>query len=92
MHFLQLLRWCHGAYEQSLESFGLPAASMFPRPEWAGDSPEVALPEGIRLWLEASGRGEGVLPSDLPPAHKPRPWLPPGCRLRTPAAGTGSRR
>jgi len=24
--------------------FGLPAASVFPRPELAGDSPEVALP------------------------------------------------
>ena len=44
MHFHQLLRWCHEAYEESLERFGLPAASVFPRPEWAGDSPEVALP------------------------------------------------
>ena len=44
MHFHQLLRWCHEAYEESLERFGLPAASVFPRPEWAGDSPGVALP------------------------------------------------
>ena len=44
MHFHQLLRWCHEAYEESLERFGLPAASVFPRPEWAGASPEVALP------------------------------------------------
>jgi len=44
MHFHQLLRWCHEAYEESLERFGLPAASVFPRPEWAGDSPAVALP------------------------------------------------
>ena len=44
MHFHQLLRWCHEAYEESLERFGLPAASVFPRPEWAGESPEVALP------------------------------------------------
>jgi len=44
MHFHQLLRWCHEAYEESLELFGLPAASVFPRPEWAGDSPAVALP------------------------------------------------
>jgi len=44
MHFHQLLRWCHEAYEESLERFGVPAASVFPRPEWAGDSPGVALP------------------------------------------------
>ena len=44
MHFHQLLRWCHEAYEESLERFGLPAASVFPRPAWAGESPEVALP------------------------------------------------
>ena len=44
MHFHQLLRWCHEAYEESLERYGLPAASVFPRPEWADDSPTVALP------------------------------------------------
>ena len=44
MHFHQLLRWCHEAYEESLEHYGLPAASVFPRPEWADDSPTVALP------------------------------------------------
>ena len=44
MHFHQLLRWCHEAYEESLERFGLTAASVFPRPEWVGASPEVALP------------------------------------------------
>jgi len=44
MHFHQLLRWCHEAYEESLERFGLPAADVFPRPAWAGDSPGVALP------------------------------------------------
>lgn len=41
MHFAQLLRWCHEAYEESLERFGLPAASIFPGPSQA---PEVALP------------------------------------------------
>lgn len=41
MHFTQLLRWCHEAYEESLERFGLPAASIFPGPAHA---PEVALP------------------------------------------------
>ena len=32
MHFHQLLRWCHEAYEESLERFGLPSAEMFPVP------------------------------------------------------------
>ncbi|MCT0219424.1 acyl-CoA thioesterase [Synechococcus sp. CS-1329] len=32
MHFHQLLRWCHEAYEESLESFGIPAAAIFPTP------------------------------------------------------------
>lgn len=35
MHFHALLRWCHEAYEESLERFGLPAASIFPQPSWA---------------------------------------------------------
>lgn len=41
MHFAQLLRWCHEAYEESLERFGLPAELIFPTP---GQIPEVALP------------------------------------------------
>lgn len=41
MHFLQLLRWCHEAYEESLERFGLPTAELFPAP---GRIPAVALP------------------------------------------------
>jgi len=41
MHFAQLLRWCHEAYEESLERFGLPAGSIFPG---LGPAPEVALP------------------------------------------------
>jgi 1,4-dihydroxy-2-naphthoyl-CoA hydrolase len=48
MHFHQLLRWCHEAYEESLEAFGVAPASVFPmaaadRP--AGlEAPAVALP------------------------------------------------
>ena len=41
MHFHQLLRWCHEAYEESLERFGLAAGDVFPRP---GQLPAVALP------------------------------------------------
>jgi 1,4-dihydroxy-2-naphthoyl-CoA hydrolase len=32
MHFHQLLGWCHEAYEESLERFGIAAAEVFPRP------------------------------------------------------------
>jgi 1,4-dihydroxy-2-naphthoyl-CoA hydrolase len=41
MHFHQLLRWCHEAYEESLERFGLQAAEIFPSP---AHTPAVALP------------------------------------------------
>ena len=41
MHFPRLLNWCHEAYEESLERFGLAAAEIFPRP---GQTPAVALP------------------------------------------------
>ncbi len=30
MHFLQLLRWCHEAWEESLEKYGLTAIDIFP--------------------------------------------------------------
>ncbi|MEY4297609.1 MAG: hypothetical protein RLZZ423_788 [Cyanobacteriota bacterium] len=41
MHFQQLLRWCHEAYEESLERFGIPAAEIFPTPH---QQPAIALP------------------------------------------------
>jgi 1,4-dihydroxy-2-naphthoyl-CoA hydrolase len=41
MHFVRLLDWCHQSYEESLERFGIEAASLFPRP---GQRPAVALP------------------------------------------------
>jgi 1,4-dihydroxy-2-naphthoyl-CoA hydrolase len=41
MHFHQLLRWCHEAYEESLERFGITAGEIFPAP---GRTPAVALP------------------------------------------------
>jgi 1,4-dihydroxy-2-naphthoyl-CoA hydrolase len=41
MHFAQLLHWCHEAYEESLERFGIGSAEIFPRPEAI---PDVALP------------------------------------------------
>ena len=41
MHFHQLLRWCHVAYEESLERFGVASGALFPGP---GRTPAVALP------------------------------------------------
>ncbi|MDM7952414.1 MAG: thioesterase family protein [Cyanobium sp. CZS 25K] len=41
MHFHQLLRWCHVAYEESLERFGVAPGAIFPGP---GRTPAVALP------------------------------------------------
>jgi 1,4-dihydroxy-2-naphthoyl-CoA hydrolase len=41
VHFARLLEWCHEAYEESLERFGVAAAEIFPTP---GHCPEVALP------------------------------------------------
>jgi 1,4-dihydroxy-2-naphthoyl-CoA hydrolase len=41
MHFQQLLRWCHEAYEESLQRFGIAPAALFPSPQ---HKPEVALP------------------------------------------------
>lgn len=41
MHFHQLLRWCHEAYEESLERFGISATTLFPSPRHI---PAIALP------------------------------------------------
>ena len=44
MHFHQLLRWCHEAYEESLEKFGIAAVAMFPTPPWSSPPLAVAVP------------------------------------------------
>jgi 1,4-dihydroxy-2-naphthoyl-CoA hydrolase len=41
MHFQQLLKWCHEAYEESLERFGIPASTIFPI---LGSMPAISLP------------------------------------------------
>ena len=41
VNFAKLLRWCHEAYEESLERFGVAAPEVFPTP---GSMLEVALP------------------------------------------------
>ncbi|QNI98614.1 thioesterase family protein [Synechococcus sp. RS9902] len=42
MHFQQLLGWCHQAWEESLERFGLPAGTIFPGGREG--TPGIALP------------------------------------------------
>lgn len=64
MHFHQLLRWCHEAYEESLALYGISAEEIFPRP---GQPLAVALPimhcsadyrhplvcgDQLRVWLQ----------------------------------------
>ena len=44
MHFHQLLRWCHEAYEESLEKFGIAAEAIFPTPAWSSVPLAVAVP------------------------------------------------
>jgi|688.fasta_scaffold69505_3 1,4-dihydroxy-2-naphthoyl-CoA hydrolase len=41
LHFPRLLDWCHQAYEESLERYGLAASDIFPSPH---HTPAVALP------------------------------------------------
>ncbi len=41
VHFTHLLDWCHQAYEESLERFGIAAQEIFPTPS---QTPAIALP------------------------------------------------
>ena len=63
MHFHQLLRWCHEAYEESLERFGIGAAEVFPRPAW-GDDRSVS--EDASAVVVSEGRAEVIA---LPIVH-----------------------
>ena len=44
MHFHQLLRWCHEAWEESLERYGIAAGSIFPGGRGQDHWPDTALP------------------------------------------------
>lgn len=44
IHFHQLLRWCHEAWEESLQRFGIPAAEVFPGCGAGTEPPAVAVP------------------------------------------------
>ncbi len=44
IHFYQLLRWCHEAWEESLQRYGLQASDVFPVANNEGKPLQVALP------------------------------------------------
>ena len=44
MHFHQLLRWCHEAWEESLELYGIEAKTVFPGCRDQERWPDTALP------------------------------------------------
>ena len=44
MHFHQLLRWCHEAWEESLELYGIEAKTVFPGCRGQERWPDTALP------------------------------------------------
>jgi len=44
MHFLQLFRWCHEAWEESLDRYGLLALDIFPSRNNDGMNPLIGLP------------------------------------------------
>lgn len=44
MHFHQLMRWCHEAWEESLQRYGVAAAEVFPGSRGSEGEPTIALP------------------------------------------------
>ncbi len=44
IHFYQLLRWCHEAWEESLQNYGLDAFEIFPGLNKKLKMPNIALP------------------------------------------------
>ncbi len=44
MHFLQIFKWCHEAWEESLEKYGIVLQDIFPTTQINTSQPYVALP------------------------------------------------
>ena len=44
MHFVQLLKWCHETWEESLEKFGISLGDVFPSINIKSTHPETSLP------------------------------------------------
>lgn len=77
VHFPRLLHWCHEAYEQSLERFGIAAAEVFPAATAGSGAPvpTVALPV---VHCQADYRAPLVCGDALLIRLEPR-RLDPGC-------------
>jgi 1,4-dihydroxy-2-naphthoyl-CoA hydrolase len=79
MHFHQLLRWCHEAWEESLERYGITAAAVFP-----GAMPAAAPRPAPEAPARAEGNRDGDgnqtslgTPDPGPAAPPPRPEAAP---------------
>ena len=44
VHFLELFKWCHEAWEESLEKYGIVLQEIFPTTQMNTIQPDVALP------------------------------------------------
>lgn len=82
MHFHHLLRWCHEAYEESLERFGIPPAEVFPRPLWSTleAAPADTSPRDTLAGDSAAGDAKSRLPTPavaLPIVHCSADYLRP---------------
>ena len=44
VHFLQLFKWCHEAWEESLEKYGIALQEIFPTTQRNTIQPDVSLP------------------------------------------------
>tara|TARA_B100000700_G_scaffold310378_1_gene390880 strand:- start:380 stop:826 length:447 start_codon:yes stop_codon:yes gene_type:complete len=44
VYFLQLFKWCHEAWEESLENYGIVLQDIFPASQTNNNQPQVALP------------------------------------------------
>tara|TARA_B100000902_G_scaffold331455_1_gene328879 strand:- start:346 stop:798 length:453 start_codon:yes stop_codon:yes gene_type:complete len=44
VHFFQLFKWCHEAWEESLEKYGIDLKDIFPAPRMNKCEPNIALP------------------------------------------------
>ncbi len=44
MHFLQLIKWCHEAWEESLEKYGISLQDIFPTMKFNQTQPGIGLP------------------------------------------------
>ncbi len=73
MHFHHLFRWCHEAWEESLQNYGLVAEDIFPSYSNTDKKPEVALPI---IHCQADFRSPIQTGDDLVVELRPEPLNP----------------